>query len=370
MKSLLFGDHRSPHVHRWSEFLEAVEVEVFTVGYGESHAPDTYSYRKLLDRSGRTATLWGKLRSFLDDLLLIRKENPDFLSVHFLTARYAALMLLSARPSILSCWGSDILIDMPASRGFSRLIRRAALRKATHITCDSDEVRNAIVSEVPGSEARISLVFWGIDLSKFCVSAREEYSARAIREELALPPSAIVLLSNRLASPNYRIKELIERFRASIRSVDTHLVVRFQPGAESGYVQSCKEAAAGDERIHYLERPLADAEMPALYAACDAALHFPLSDATPVSMLEAFASGCAVICSDALDSYKVLENDYHILRLPLAELDDKGIETALNLRSRYAEADAGIVRRLHSREKTVETLRTIIAKLKLYGNRA
>ena len=68
---------------------------------------------------------WGKLRSFLADLFLIRRENPDFVCVHFLTARYASLMLLLSRPCILTCWGSDILVDLPASRSLGLALRRA-----------------------------------------------------------------------------------------------------------------------------------------------------------------------------------------------------------------------------------------------------
>lgn len=370
MKTVLFGDHSSPHVHRWVEFLETTGVDVVTVGYGEGCSPDNYAYHTLISRRAMIGSPWDKLRSFIADIFLIRKENPDFICVHFLTLRYAFLMLLLSRPCILTCWGSDILVDLPASRGLGFALRRAALARAKYITCDSDEVSRVIASVVPAAAGKIRVVFWGVDTGLFSHPGPEWGAQRSIREELGLSSNAVVLLSNRLAAPNYRIKEIIGRFNTGIRDENTHLIVRFQPGADSSYVLACKATATENRRIHYFERPLSDTEMPALYTACDIVLHFPFSDATPVSMLEALASGCAVICSDALDSYKVLANDYHILRLPLAELDDKGIETALNLRSRYAEANADILRRLHSREKTVEMLGSLIAKLKESGNHA
>lgn len=363
MKTVLFGDHGSPHVHRWVEFLEAAGVEVVTVGYGEGRASDNYSYRRLVDRSAMVESPLGKLFSFLADLFLMRKENPDFACVHFLTARYAALILLLHRPAILTCWGSDILVDLPASRGLGFVLRRAALARAACITCDSEEVARAIASAAPVAAGKTHIVFWGVDTGFFRSSGPGESSGHAIREELGVPANAVLLLSNRLAVPNYNIKEVIARFDAGVRDGNTHMLVRIQPGADRDYAQACKAVAPGNERIHYLERPLADAEMPALYAACDIALHFPSSDATPVSMLEALASGCAVVCSDTLDAYRALAGDYHILRLPLEKLDDAAVHTALDLRSRFGAINAETAGRLHSKEKTIDVLRALIEAL-------
>jgi len=363
VKTVLFGDHSSPHVHRWVEFLEAAGTEVVVIGYGEGQAPDNYAYRRLISRSAMVGSSWGKFRSFIADLFLIRKENPDFVCVHFLTARYALLTLLLFRPCILTCWGSDILVDLPASRGLGFALRRAALARAARITCDSDEVFRAIASASPAAAGKTQLIFWGIDTRFFRPPEPERRAGLVLREALGIPADAALLLSNRLAAPNYRIKEIIERFVAGVRDEGTHLLVRLQPGADHGYVRSCKAVGAGNERIHYLERPLADAEMPALYAACDMVLHFPRSDATPVSMLEALASGCAVLCSDSMDAYRVLADDYRITRLPLESLDDAAVGAALALRSRYAAPNARAVRRLHSREKTVGELRSMIEGL-------
>ncbi len=345
------------------KFLETAGAEVVTVGYGEGPAPDSYAYRRLISRSAMVGSPWGKLRSFLADLFLIRKEKPDFVCVHFLTARYAVLMLLLSRPCVLTCWGSDILVDLPASRGLGLALRRAALAKAARITCDSDEVLRAVASASPAAAGKTQLIFWGIDTGFFRLPEPERRAGLAIREELGVPADAVLLLSNRLAAPNYRIKEIIERFADGVRDEGTHLLVRLQPGADRGYVRDCKASVAGNGRIHCLERPLADAEMPALYAACDMVLHFPRSDATPVSMLEALASGCSVLCSDALDAYRVLSGDYEILRLPLENLDDAAVGAALSLRSRYAASNAATVRRLHSRERTVGELRSMMESL-------
>ncbi|HWP68339.1 MAG TPA: glycosyltransferase, partial [Rectinemataceae bacterium] len=208
MKAVLFGDHSSPHLHRWVEFLEAAGVEVVTVGYGEGHSPDNYAYRRLISRSAMVGSPWGKFRSFIADLFFIRKENPDFACFHFLTARYAALMLLLQRPTMLTCWGSDILVDLPASRGLGFALRRAALAKAACITCDSEEVARAIAFAAPAAAGKTHIVFWGVDTGLFLFPGPERSAGRAIREEVGVPANAVLLLSNRLAASNYRIKEI------------------------------------------------------------------------------------------------------------------------------------------------------------------
>ena len=363
MKTILFGDHLSPHVHRWSKYLEDAQVEVITVGYGETEANDRYAYTRLVDRSARIATKLGKFASFIADLALIRRERPDFISVHFLTLRYAILILLAGVPAVLTCWGSDILVDLPASRGIARAVRRAALRRARRITCDSADVARVIDGEVPGAGGKTRIVFWGIDTARFDFAEPGNDAGAEARRRLGIPADATVLLSNRLAAPNYRIRDIVEQFAARVAEPSTHFIVRIQSGAPAAYADECRKASLGDPRIHWHEGPLPDSGMADLYHASDAVLHFPISDATPVSMLEALACGCAVIASDERESYRALEADYRILRIPLQDLDDAAVRDALDLRNQHARANAAAIGRIHSRAATVETLRRIAEDL-------
>ena len=357
MKTILFGDHLSPHVHRWSKYLEDAQIEVITVGYGETAANDRYGYVRLVDRSSRIATKWSKFAAFIADLALIRAEKPDFISVHFLTFRFAMLILLAGVPAALTCWGSDILVDLPGSRGIARAVRRAAIRSARRITCDSADVARVIEGEVPGAGGKTRIVFWGIDTARFDIAEPGNDTGAEVRRRFGIPADAVVLLSNRLAAPNYRIRDIVLQFGDRVKSPSTHLIVRIQPGAPAAYVQDCLSASAGNPRIHWHEGPLPDSGMSALYHASDAVLHFPISDATPVSMLEALACGCAVIASEERESYRALEADYHILRIQLRDLDDAAVRDALHLRDQHARANAAAIGRIHSRAATVEALR-------------
>lgn len=366
MRTILFGDHRSPHLHRWARFLQDAGIGVLTVGYGEAAAQDAYRYESLIDRSPAVATKTGKFTSFLADLRFIARQQPDFICVHFLTFRAALLILLASRPAILSCWGSDILIDQQASKGIRRLVRRMALRRARWITCDAEDVKRAILAETPAAESKVQLIYWGVDTRIFRMPEPGGQHARLaaeIRRELGIPAGSTVLLCNRLVSPNYRTAEIVRQFARCIRNPGTRLIVRIHRGSDPSYVAAtkaeaaaCPKAADGSERILWLERPIADAEMPALYAASDLALHFPASDATPVSMIEALATGCGILCSDALEAYAALEKDYRLSRISLEGLDDAAVAAALTLRAASASSNARAVERIHSRSCTVDAI--------------
>jgi glycosyltransferase involved in cell wall biosynthesis len=367
LKTILFGDHNSPHLYRWAGFLEEAGIDALTIGYGEAMPQDSYRYRRLIDRSAAVSTVTGKLVSFFKDLHVIVVEKPDYICVHFLTFRSSLLILLSPCPAILSCWGTDILVDQVAARGLKRIIRRKALAKSSWITCDAEEVRASVIREIPGSASKVKIIYWGVDTKLFCIPRPDQsinLKAVAIREELGIPDNAIVLLSNRLVAPNYRIEDIVRRFATHVSDSNTHLIVRIHRGADPAYAEAVKaEADKADtsarRRIHWLDRPMPFEEMPSLYSASDLVLHFPKSDATPVSMIEAFACGCGVLCSDSIEAYKALVEDYRLCRLPLEKLNDATVEEALAIRSRFAEANAAAVSRLHSKDITVRAIRAL-----------
>ena len=353
---LLFGDHTSPHVHKWTGFLEDAGAAVDVVGYGESESLDSYSYPSLMARKGIGSGAWNALTERASDFVLLFSGGYDAAWFHFLTRKYALYILLSPIPTVLTCWGSDIFVDLSASKGLDRGIRLRALRKASRITCDSDALRDAIAGACPEAAARTDIVYWGVDTGRF----RPDPQDGAIRKELRIPAGATVLLSNRLASPHYRVRELIEQFVRSVRDESGYLVVRLQPNCPKDYAEGCRRAAASCERVSFLERPIADSELPSVYRCADFALHFPKTDATPVSMLEALACGCGILCSDELASYALLEDELELTRLPLAGLDDAAIRLAKEGLRERIQRNLAAIEATYSRAATVSRLRNIM----------
>lgn len=356
---LLFGDHTSPHVHKWAAFLEDAGAAVDVVGYGESESLDRYTYSSLIDRKAMGRGALSALANLGSDLALLFSRRYDAACFHFLTRKYALYILLSPIPTILTCWGSDIFVDLPKAKGIDRSIRLRALRRASRITCDSVALREAITEVCPEAATRTEIVYWGIDTGLF----RPDPADGAIRKELGIPAGAPVLLSNRLASPHYRVRELIEQFVRSVRDEASYLVVRLQPNCPRDYAEDCRRAAASCERVRFLERPIADSELPSVYRCADLALHFPKTDATPVSMLEALACGCGILCSDELASYALLEAGLELTRLPLAALDDAAIQLAKEGGRERTQRNLAAIEATYSRAATVSRLRDILDDL-------
>jgi glycosyltransferase involved in cell wall biosynthesis len=232
-------------------------------------------------------------------------------------------------------------------------VRTAAICRADRVTGDSDDVLEGIARVVPGAAERSRLVFWGVDAGRF---SEGDPGAPSLRGELGIPEGAIVLLSNRLCSLHYQVERIVERFVASVGAPDIYLVVRAQPGCDPAYIDRCKNAAGAARNVRFLARPLPDLELPNLYRSADIVLHYPKTDATPVSMLEAISCGRAVLCSDLLPSYTRIQVDYAIERAPLEAMGEALIRRLAAERPWLAEANRAALLRMHSRERSVEAV--------------
>jgi glycosyltransferase involved in cell wall biosynthesis len=334
---------------KWAGYLEAAGTKVEVLGYSESIAPDTWSYRSLIER--HDSGLPSKLLNILSDMGLLRSKRYDAVNFHFLNDRWSFYALVARAPVIITCWGSDILVDFAKAGSLRRRLRIAALSRAAAITGDSEDLLLALTKAVPGAAARIGLVCWGVDQELF-----RPDGPSGLREELQIPRSTIVVLCNRSCSSHYQIEKIVAAFAARIRDQDICLVVRIQPGADPEYRRRCMQAAEGAANIRFLERRLADDELPELYRGVDAVLHYPLTDATPVSMLEALASGCAVFCDPDIPSYEQLARDYRIQRISLDSLDADVVRRTCPVRPDDAAANRATFLRLHAGERSVAAL--------------
>lgn len=355
MKALLFGDHTSPHVYKWSGYLEEAGVQVTTVGYG-SRSFDAYPYGDLRARRLGARTLRGKLHNLLADIGLLLDGRYRFANFHFLDRRHALLALLSPRPVVITCWGSDVLVDLVASRGLRRILLLAALRKARAITCDAESVRESLAASCPSCREKTVLIFWGVDTERFMPGPPTGW----LRRELGIPPEATILLSNRMSSPHYQIAEIIESFSRAPAGDGSWLVVRLHPDSDPSYVAQCRLAAAKHPSIRFLDRPLSDAELPELYREVSAVLHFPKTDATPVSMLEALASGCVVIASDKVPSYRSLTDQYSIRVCPLDRLREEATRAVIDREETESRSNRATLESRHSRAATIASLRSLL----------
>ncbi|MEI6385624.1 MAG: glycosyltransferase [Spirochaetota bacterium] len=363
---LLVGNRGSIHIFRWSRYLDdsRLDYDIYSrqsaASFGQKCQRDLTSFSSLKD---------GRIRRFLNPILALRgmmhASRYQVVNVHSLDF-YNAIISFGVRGSLLlTCYGSDILVFYEQSRGLVKLLLRSALRRAKAITCDSSSVRDLLVREGidPG---HIDLVTWGVDAEEFCPTGKEE--RLALRSRFGLPSAALVCLSIRTLKPLYRILELVQRFKAEIKSDHIVLFVHVNPFGDSSYVDECIKAAAGATNIVFKTKPIDAAEVRSLYRVSDVSLHFPESDATPVSMLEGIACCNAILCDSSIPAYRELGEAYSLTFTDLSALDEAVLRRATAMGLASSAENRRVLMERDSRSRSAALVSDLVNRL-LEGSR-
>lgn len=331
---LLVGDHTSIHMFRWRAMIDGFKVEVL------SPEPESrYPFER--DTITHVPSSKNRIVSRMEHLVcgarLCRSARFGVVNFHGLSKKNALLACLSNRPVVMTCLGTDVLRDLGSSRGFERLLLSAALKKARYVTMGSEALSDAIRASEPGIPAeRLRIIRWGVDTDAFSPATEGERSE--LRKSYGVPEKAVVLLSIRALRPHYRILEIIDGFRTSITGEDFRLFVHVSEYGDAEYIRTCREAAAKDARILFHEGEDDPAKIPDYYRLADCSLHYPMSDAMPVSMLEAIAAGHLVLCEPGMSSYKDAAQRYSLRLKDLRSLNDAYVLREL-ARHRGSEAE-------------------------------
>lgn len=175
-------------------------------------------------------------------------------------------------------------MDLPLALAY-RTVGRSVLRHARRVAFVSDHVRQWFLSHVDGAIAS-ELVPNGIDTDMF--GPADDWRRNAARARLGIPGGApIVLYVGRLV-PKKNIATLV----SALREIDGpwHALV-VGDGPERRRLE-----ALHNRVTHFTDvRP---ANMPDLYAAADLFVLPSVGEGMPLAVLEALASGLAVVVSD------------------------------------------------------------------------
>ena len=304
------GDANSIHLRRWVAWfaraghrvhLLVPDLATVAPGLDESiglHAFEPYTRARL-----RPVGAWRAARSLRRVLAEIR---PDVLHAHYLTVHGWHARLSGFHPSAVTAWGSDVFITARATaRG--RLYGRLTLRSADLVTGDSRELVRAAV-RAGARPDRTRLVQFGVDTARFSPGEAPDSLRRRLRVD-----GRRVVFSPRMIAPNYRQVVIVEALAALPEDV-VAVFTEFQARpAERDLVLRTADRLGVADRLRLVPAIDHD-EMPDFYRLADVVVSVPASDATPVSMLEALATGRPVVASD-------LES----VREWLADLDPAGL---------------------------------------------
>lgn len=247
----------------------------------------------VLPQLGREIRWWDDVVAFWKLLALIRRERPDIVHTH--TAKAGLLGRLAAWlagvPLIVHTFHGHVFHGYfsPARTRLFVALERWLARRTHRLVAVSARVRDEVLARGIGRPERFHVVPVGLDLQRFaeCDPLRGE-----LRAELRLPPRA-------------RVVGIVAR----LVPIKRHEVFLTAAAAVAGRMPACRFLVVGDgERRQALEgmaRALGIADrvlflgwrrdLERIYAELDVAVLTSANEGSPVSLIEAMASGVPVV---------------------------------------------------------------------------
>ncbi len=303
--------------------VPGVEVHDITTGAG----PKPWRYLVSL----------GKVRRLLGGL------RPDLLNTHFLTGYGYWGHFSGFHPNVLTVWGDDVYVT-PFENPLKGWLARRALSGCDAVTGDSVDILAGCV-RLGAAAGKCYRVLWGVDFERFHPGQEQQW-----RADHGFGPGDVVFFSPRsYTQPYYNIDTVIAAARAVM---DVEPRARFLFSGYEGDPGPFREAAAaaGILPVTRMVGRLPHDEFAVALRASDVFISVPSVDATAVSLLEAMASGCAIIVSNLASATEWVTQRTSGLVVPPRDRDTLAaamLELAgdVDLRRRLGEAALAVARR-------------------------
>ncbi len=302
MKLCYFANSQSIHIQRWVEYFSSEGNEVHII----TNQPFKYNKQNISIHSikkNSSIPIISKLIKIFYIINLVKNISPDLIHVH--SADYGKFLLfLRNYPTILSVWGSDVL--MPKKKSLlNKIILRLVFNRANAITTLAESMGPYMEEHYGIPHEKIKRIPWGVDLSIFNRNYYDE--SKELRRELGINEDSFVLISNRNISPLYQTEKIIEASKFIFDSHPNTYFVVLKGYGTSLYENEMKELAKKlgvNKNVIFVSKMLSPNEMALYLNMADAFISIPKSDQFGLSILEGMACGLVPILSDTIISYK------------------------------------------------------------------
>lgn len=222
---------------------------------------------------------------------ITKRIKPDIVHAHYISAFGFRALVSGIRPVVQTVWGSDIY-NYPYKNASANKKIVKVVCKSEVITCDSMDLKNKIV-KMGAQEEKVKIIQWGIDRT-LC---NERIDVSGVKEKLGLAGKNIIF-SPRHFDPIYNIDIIIRAIPIIIeKNPDAFFILKDYTGALEKELKKLAEELGVTKYILFIG-PCAYEELIQYYRIADIFVSVPSSDGTPVSLLEAMATGVAPIVSD------------------------------------------------------------------------
>jgi len=299
MKICYLSDFRSIHTMRWIKyFAQHHEVHLISLdkpaGDGRMLTPEEYTKIGINVHLVRMGGLKRLLVPF-DVRRLIKDIEPNIIHCHYIS-HYGFLGALSGfHPSVMTAWGTDVLLE-PKESFAKKCQVRFALRRADVVTCGGENVATELISlGLPPD--RIRRIYFSVDINK----ANPDRKDKRIFEKYLKNQDSRVVINIRGFTPVYDPGTFVQAAAQVLKSYPHTVFVMAREGEERKKFEEMADSLGILDNFAFIGNIPAD-QIPVYLASSDVYVSTSLSDSgIPVSTAEAMACGVAVVSTDVGD---------------------------------------------------------------------
>lgn len=306
MKVLLLSEPGSVHTVRWANSLAERGVSIFVYGFGK-YNPSQYGQQITVSSANKNSSgFFNKLTYILSIWRIrkiIREIKPDIVHAHYATSYGLLGKLAGFKPFIVSVWGTDVF-NFPKTSFLHKYLLSSNLASATKVLSTSSAMAvEAAKYSKKGSS--IEITPFGIDLLKF--KPRKN----------PVSDGTVIIGTIKALEEKYGIDILIKAFiivKNKHPNLDLKLII-VGGGKDELRLRNLAVSLKGETSITFLGRR-DHILVPQILQSFDVFAALSRWESFGVSVVEALATGLAVVVSNAGGLPEVVENEISGIVVP------------------------------------------------------
>jgi glycosyltransferase involved in cell wall biosynthesis len=309
--SVLVVGTSSPHVANYLNRIDADDFIITVISNNDAFLKEGTSFFKV-DFS--LMKIWNWLITPMKISRVIRTVKPDVIHIHQANAVAFYTVLANKKfkvPTILTAWGSDILINPQKSWILKKMVQYV-LKRVNRCTADAHFLAQEMINLVPGYSLKVDIGNFGVPEWPI-IDSKEKW-----------------FYSNRNHNPLYRIDEVIKGFHRFLSSTDDKswkLIIAGRGSETQRLLELVDEFKIG-ENVEF--KGFVDTQTNIeLYAKAQYFISLPESDATAMSLLESMYFKCIPIVSDLPANQEWIEHGLN--GIIVSDLNQNYLTTALSM---------------------------------------
>jgi len=300
MKICFIADTKSIHIMNWLKYFVAQNHKVYLITDTENQIEGVTIFNigdclpkpriPLLTASIQISSKIKKIKS------LLSKIKPQIIHSHYATNYGYLAAKANFHPLVLTCHGSDILLDLGKDKVKHHFVK-FALNNSDLITMPSNQMAQIVKNETNGKK-QMSILQYGIDTEQFNFQSHES-------------DLSITFISTRALLPKYRIDLLIQAFAMLKEEYSDVKLLIAGTGFQEASLKKLMEELNMSSSIEFTG-DIQNNEIHKLYKNAQFYVTTSPTDGLSISLLEAMSCGCYPILPDNESNIEVEKLGFQI----------------------------------------------------------